>query len=250
MDAAARRVRRGHQHRRAARRSRSCNAAAATAAKRWSITQSVADVEALTNTPRLLDSLTDNFAGIVAHEQSSPDSRDWLARLMGTRELWQSTNQTDGHGLRLSGRGSSRRVREFVVPPDMFRTLRTGEAVIYTSEGLPSQRAVDHAADPGAARAAADQPRARPVSYPRSVGLAPADSPERPVSEVPAGGAEPKDGSVEIERDDDPGGRGRVKREVLRRPNVRAPHRAMAVKRAARNTRALTPDRRQATQTT
>jgi len=60
-------------------------------------TQSVADVEALTNTAGLLDSLTDNFAAVVAHRQSSPDSRDWLSRLMGTRELWQSTNQTDGH---------------------------------------------------------------------------------------------------------------------------------------------------------
>jgi hypothetical protein len=66
-------------------------------------TQSVADVEALTNTAGLLDSLADNFAGVVAHRQSSPDSRDWLSRLMSTRELWQSTNQTDGHGIRLSG---------------------------------------------------------------------------------------------------------------------------------------------------
>jgi energy-coupling factor transporter ATP-binding protein EcfA2 len=75
-------------------------------------TQSVADVEALTNIAGLLDSLSDNFAGVVAHRQSSPDSRDWLSRLMGTRELWQSTNQTDGHGIRLSGRGSSRRGRD------------------------------------------------------------------------------------------------------------------------------------------
>jgi energy-coupling factor transporter ATP-binding protein EcfA2 len=104
-------------------------------------TQSVADVEALTNTAGLLDSLTDNFAAVVAHRQSSPDSRDWLSRLMGTRELWQSTNQTDGHGIRLSGRGSSRRVREFIVPPDIFATLGVGEAVIYTPEGRQAQRA-------------------------------------------------------------------------------------------------------------
>ena len=105
-------------------------------------TQSVADVEALTNTAGLLDSLADNFAGVVAHRQSSPDSRDWLARLMGTRELWQSTNQTDGHGTRLSGRGSSRRMREFIVPPDVFATLDTGEAVIYTPEGRQAVQAV------------------------------------------------------------------------------------------------------------
>jgi len=104
-------------------------------------TQSIADVEALTKTAGLLDSLTDNFAGVVAHRQSSPDSRDWLSRLMGTRELWQSTNQTDGHGIRLSGRGSSRRVREFIVPPDIFATLGLGEAVIYTPEGRQAKRA-------------------------------------------------------------------------------------------------------------
>ena len=105
------------------------------------ITQSVADVEALTSTARLLDSLTDNFAAVVAHQQSSPDSRDWLARLMGTRELWQSTNQTDGHGSRLSGRGSSRRVREFRVHPDVFSELDRGEAVIYSHEGRQAVRA-------------------------------------------------------------------------------------------------------------
>jgi hypothetical protein len=104
------------------------------------ITQSIADVEALTETPGMLDSLTDNFAAIVAHRQTSPDSRDWLARLMGTRELWQSTNQTDGHGTRASGRGSARRVHEFRVAPDSFAQLGRGEAVIYSPEGLQAQQ--------------------------------------------------------------------------------------------------------------
>jgi hypothetical protein len=104
------------------------------------ITQSVADIDALTQTTGLLESLTDNFAAVVAHRQTAPDSRDWLARLMGTRELWQSTNQTDGHGARHSGRGSNRRVHEFRVEPDMFATLDRGEAVIYTPEGLQAQR--------------------------------------------------------------------------------------------------------------
>jgi hypothetical protein len=104
------------------------------------ITQSVADVEALTETPGLLDSLTDNFAAVVAHRQTSPDSRDWLARLMGTRELRQSTNQTDLHGTRASGRGSARRVHEFRVAPDSFAQLGRGEAVIYSPEGLQAHQ--------------------------------------------------------------------------------------------------------------
>jgi TraM recognition site of TraD and TraG len=62
------------------------------------VTQSVADPEALSGQAGLLPSLTDNFSGIVAHRQTAPESRDWLAKLMGTRALWQSTNQTTGHG--------------------------------------------------------------------------------------------------------------------------------------------------------
>jgi hypothetical protein len=96
------------------------------------ITQSAADIEALTQQTGLLASLTDNFAGVVAHRQTSPESRDWLAKLMGTRALWQTTHQTAGHGNQHSGRGSARRVREFRIGSDIFSSLARGEAVIYT----------------------------------------------------------------------------------------------------------------------
>jgi hypothetical protein len=96
------------------------------------VTQSAADVEALTGQAGLLASLTDNFAAIVAHRQTAPESRDWLAKLMGTRALWQHTNQTTGHGSQHSGQGSARRVREFRVGSDTYGILHRGEAVIYT----------------------------------------------------------------------------------------------------------------------
>ena len=96
------------------------------------ITQSAADVDALTQQPGLLASLTDNFAGVVAHRQTSPESRDWLAKLMGTRSLWQITSQTSAHGSSHTGRGSARRVREFRISSDTFGALGRGEAVIYT----------------------------------------------------------------------------------------------------------------------
>jgi hypothetical protein len=105
------------------------------------ITQSSADVEALTGQPGLLASLTDNFAGIVAHRQTSPESRDWLAKLMGTRAIWQTTNQTSGHGSQHTGNGSARRVREFRVGSDVFSALTRGEAVIYTPLAGNPQRA-------------------------------------------------------------------------------------------------------------
>ena len=96
------------------------------------ITQSAADIDALTQQPGLLASLTDNFAGVVAHRQTSPESRDWLAKLMGTRSLWQMTSQTGAHGHTHTGRGSARRVREFRISSDTFGSLNRGEAVIYT----------------------------------------------------------------------------------------------------------------------
>ncbi len=104
------------------------------------VTQSVADPEALSGQAGLLASLTDNFAGVVAHRQTAPESRDWLAKLMGTRALWQATNQTTGHGSQHSGRGSARRVGEFRIGSDAFAELGQGEAIIYTTLGPDPRR--------------------------------------------------------------------------------------------------------------
>jgi len=104
------------------------------------ITQSVADIEALSQQPGLLGSLTDNFAAFVAHHQEDPNSRDWLAKLMGTRALWQHTDQTTGHGFSATGTGSRRRVREFRVGSDEFAELATGEAAS-TPPSAPTRRA-------------------------------------------------------------------------------------------------------------
>ena len=100
------------------------------------ITQSAADIEALSGQPGLLASLTDYFTGAVAHRQTSPESRDWRAKLMGTRALWQTTNQTSGHGSQHSGRGSARRVREFRIGSDSFSTLAC-ETPVHPEDTLP-----------------------------------------------------------------------------------------------------------------
>ena len=85
--------------------------------------------------------MSDNFRGFCVHRQVAPESRDWLATLMGTIAIWQLTDQTDGHGSARSGRGSRRRVREFRVGSDVFATLQDGEAVIYTTLGPAPERA-------------------------------------------------------------------------------------------------------------
>jgi len=101
------------------------------------VTQSIADIEALTGQPGLLASMADNFAAFIIHRQSAPESRDWLAKLMGTTALWQSTDQTSAHAA--TGAGSRRRVREFRVSSDTFSELRIGEAVIHTTFGPPPE---------------------------------------------------------------------------------------------------------------
>lgn len=98
------------------------------------------DIEAVTENSALLESLTDNFAGFVIHRQTSAESRDWCAKLLGTREIWQSTDRTAGHGARGEGSGSRRRAAEFVVPADRFKELGVGEAYVWTTLGPDVER--------------------------------------------------------------------------------------------------------------
>jgi TraM recognition site of TraD and TraG len=99
------------------------------------ITQSLADIEALTGQVGLLASMADNFAAFVVHRQTSPESRDWAAKLMGTNALWQSTDQTSAYAA--TGAGSRRRVREFRVSSDAFAELAVGQAFVHTTLGPP-----------------------------------------------------------------------------------------------------------------
>jgi hypothetical protein len=101
-------------------------------------TQSISDVPSATGNEHLLAALTDNFTAFIAHRQTSPESRDWLAKLFGTREIWQSTDRMSNG--RADGVGSRRRAAEFIVRPDEFRRLRCGEAVVGTTLGpAPTQ---------------------------------------------------------------------------------------------------------------
>ena len=99
------------------------------------ITQSLADIEALTGQIGLLASMADNFAAFIVHRQTAPESRDWAAKLMGTNALWQSTDQTSAYAA--TGAGSRRRVREFRVSSDAFAELAVGQAVVHTTLGPP-----------------------------------------------------------------------------------------------------------------
>ena len=99
------------------------------------ITQSLADIEALTGQAGLLASMADNFWAFIVHRQTAPESRDWAAKLMGTDALWQSTDQTSAYAA--TGAGSRRRVRQFRVSSDTFAELQVGQAVVHTTLGPP-----------------------------------------------------------------------------------------------------------------
>jgi hypothetical protein len=121
-------------------------------------TQSISDIPSATGNEHLLGALTDNFTGFVVHRQTSPESRDWLAKLFGTREIWQSTDRTSSG--RTDGVGSRRRAAEFIVRPDEFRRLRPGEAIVATTLGPPPEQIV---VTPGPHLPHADVPTADPV---------------------------------------------------------------------------------------
>jgi hypothetical protein len=103
------------------------------------VTQSAADVPTATGSDSLLESLADNFSAFVVHRQTSAASREWVAKLLGTRELWQSTDRTGGAGRFTDGTGSRRRVREFLVRPDQLKDLGVGEAYVWTAAGPPPE---------------------------------------------------------------------------------------------------------------
>jgi hypothetical protein len=128
------------------------------------VTRSVADPEALSRQPGLLPRLADNFSGVVAH-RVAPPWRDWLAKHMGARALWQSTNQTTGHGSNHSGRGSARRVRQFRIGSDTFAELAQGEAIIYTTLGpAPAARRSSQSNSSTASHSESERETATPAS--------------------------------------------------------------------------------------
>jgi len=58
--------------------------------------------------------MADNFTAFIIHHQTAPESRNWLAKLMGTTALWQSTDQTAGH----AATGAAAGVRAQAAPDD------------------------------------------------------------------------------------------------------------------------------------
>ncbi|HTR74544.1 MAG TPA: helicase HerA-like domain-containing protein [Solirubrobacterales bacterium] len=96
-------------------------------------TQSLADLRgARPDDPSdtLTEQVLSNVEFTLAHRIGDPDSAERLARLAGTAPSWTTTHRTSGRLFPMqTGEGTRTREREFLIGPDEFKRLRTGEAV-------------------------------------------------------------------------------------------------------------------------
>lgn len=96
--------------------------------------QSLADLRAVRlgdSTDTLTEQVLSNIEFAVIHRIGDPDSAERLARLCGTSPAWSTTQRISDRGTMIPEQeGTRTREREFVIFPDQFKRLRTGEAVV------------------------------------------------------------------------------------------------------------------------
>ncbi len=97
-------------------------------------TQSLADLRgARPEDPSdtLTEQVLSNIEYSVVHRVGDPDSAERFARLAGTTPAWSTTQRVSGNGTMFAQpEGTRTREREFLIGPDEFKRLRTGEAVV------------------------------------------------------------------------------------------------------------------------
>ncbi|HEY5197436.1 MAG TPA: TraM recognition domain-containing protein [Solirubrobacteraceae bacterium] len=104
-------------------------------------TQELADLR--TAAPGLIDQVLGNLAGLVAHRQTVPDSAELIARVGGTAPVWTTTRTVEHNAP--NGDGSRTRGREYIIDPDLIRTLPRGTAaVIDATSGRASVARIHH----------------------------------------------------------------------------------------------------------
>jgi hypothetical protein len=84
----------------------------------------------------VLARISDNTSTKIIMASSDPDSAEYLARLVGTREIIKTTKQVDGDNKSETGRGSARDAHEFILEPNKIKRFQTGEAFIYVRSSL------------------------------------------------------------------------------------------------------------------
>lgn len=96
--------------------------------------QSLADLRAARPedpSDTLTEQVLSNIEFAVVHRIGDPDSAERLAQTAGTAPAWSLTQRVSGAGQMIGERAGTRtRGREFLVVPDQFKRLGTGEAVV------------------------------------------------------------------------------------------------------------------------
>jgi TraM recognition site of TraD and TraG/Bacterial protein of unknown function (DUF853) len=108
-------------------------------------TQSLADLRgARPNDPSdtLTEQVLSNIEYAICHRQGDPDSAERLAQVAGTDPTWATTRRVSGIGLSHAGEGTQTREREFMINPDEFKRLQTGEAVVIDPKSDPPAKIV------------------------------------------------------------------------------------------------------------
>jgi hypothetical protein len=102
-------------------------------------TQSLADLRDVGGGQDVLvEQVLSNVEYTVAHRIPDPDSAEQLARMAGTVPSWSVTERINGHGPMIAkGEGTRTREREFVIQPDEFKRLGTGEAILIKPKSNP-----------------------------------------------------------------------------------------------------------------
>lgn len=91
--------------------------------------QSLSDLEAVSETFR--EQIIENCNNYIVLRQNSGANAEAWANTFGTSEKLSITYQlgNDANNMSATGRGSARKVREYIYHPDVIKTLKTGEAI-------------------------------------------------------------------------------------------------------------------------
>lgn len=82
--------------------------------------------------PEFANRLTANMSTLYAFLQANDESANAVAKRAGSRSVWKDTHQTERilWWEVVSGKGSRREVEEFIIHPNIIKSLKVGEAVV------------------------------------------------------------------------------------------------------------------------
>lgn len=95
--------------------------------------QSLADIDKLQGGQDLRRQIIQNCNTLIVQKQNDPKDADELAKVFGTKDAIETTYQADNAGT-MTGLGTVKSVKEFIVSPDEIKNLTVGRAFVKTEE--------------------------------------------------------------------------------------------------------------------